>query len=252
MKSILLVDDEPVVSAGLQRTLYRFGFIVEVAETPEAAHAWIEKSQFDLILVEFDLSKSSERPSTGIYGTGLVRELRAARVNVPILMYTVLEGEWYETASLDAGADDFILKRTSKSTLLSRLYAHIRRHDRYMGKSPSSTRRVGIGRFVLYLEAHVLAADEKPIFLTVKETRLLEVLAASPGRIVPTQEILDKVWGNELQKSPAALRSAIKRLRKKLDENDVQDMIENVKGRGFKLAPDSLGETPSDGLLFRR
>jgi DNA-binding response OmpR family regulator len=236
MKKILLVDAEPVASAGLQRTLRGFGFSVQVAESAEAAHTAIAQTQFDLILVDFDLSKSKQPRIEVVSGTGLVRELRAAKVNIPILMYTGLEAEWYETASLDAGADDFILKRTSKSTLLSRIHAHLRRFERDFGQTPRTTQRLGIGRFVLDREARVLAADEKPIPLTAKETELLELLAAEPGRIVPTQEILNKLWENEGPKSSAALNSALKRFRRKLDNNHVRDLVESVKGQGFKLA----------------
>ena len=103
MKKILLVDTEPVSTSGLQRTLAGFEFNVEVADTPEAAQAALASSPFDLILVDFDLSKAKELGAPAISGTGLVRDLRAADVKIPILMYTALEAEWYETAALDAG-----------------------------------------------------------------------------------------------------------------------------------------------------
>ena len=245
MKSILFVDDEAVVSAGLQRTLGHFGFHVETADTVEAARAWVDKAQFDLILVDFDLKSELKSRQGAGNGTGLVRALRASRVTIPILMYTVLAGDQYETASLDAGADDFILKTTPISTLLSRLHAHIRRHERELGKSPATSRRIVIGRFTLDREARVLAVDEKPIPLTVKETQILELLAANPSQIFPAQEILDKVWGTELRASFVALSSALKRFRQKLEENGIQDLIESVKGSGFKLAPLSLDRIPS-------
>jgi len=242
MKTILLVDPDLVSSTGLQRTLRGFGFSVQIAENAEAAHTAVSTTRFDLILVDFDLSIPKRPRAQVTSGTGLVRELRAAKVNTPILMYTALEAEWYETASLDAGADDFILKRAPKSTLLSRIHAHLRRYDRDMRKAPSSTRRLGIGRFVLDRTARVLAVDEKPIPLTARETELLELLAANPERVVPTQEILDKLWQEGDKKSSAALNSALKRFRQKLDQNQIQDLVENVKGRGFKLAPSSLSQ----------
>lgn len=240
MKKILLVDTEPVSAAGLQRTLAGFEFCVEVVTSAEDAHAALSASSFDLILVEFDLSKTKQHGTPAISGTGLVRELRAAQVKLPILMYTALEAEWYETAALDAGADDFILKRIPKTTLLSRIHAHLRRYDRDTGKVESSTRRLGVGRFVLDRKARVLAADEKPIPLTARETELLELLATNPERVVPTQEILDKLWTSDDKPTMTALNSALKRFRQKLDENQVQDLVENVKGQGFRLAPSTL------------
>jgi CheY-like chemotaxis protein len=92
MNSILLVDSETVVATGLQGTLRQFGFDAELADPAKAARAYLSKAQFDLILTEFDLSprpsgKALLEPSkTAIgqwSGTGLIRELRAARVDVP-------------------------------------------------------------------------------------------------------------------------------------------------------------------------
>ena len=121
MNSVLLVDDEDVICAELQRTLRRFGFNVEAVHTLEAAQNLIEEVKFDLILTEFNLK--SERGDQVRAGNGvqLVRHLRASRVATPILMFTAMDGERYETASLDAGADDFILKTTSVSCLVARL-----------------------------------------------------------------------------------------------------------------------------------
>jgi len=136
MNSILLVDGEKFAATALRGTLTRFGFEVELADSGRAAHERLRGRQFDLILVEFDLSpgptgearRDPARSATGCWsGTGLIRDLRAAHVTSPILVHTVLEGELYETASLDAGADDYIVKKAPISLLLSRLHAHLRR-----------------------------------------------------------------------------------------------------------------------------
>ena len=127
MNSILLVDSETVVATALKGTLSQFGFEVELVDSGNAAHAWLRRRQFDLILVEFDLSPhpngrtvvEPSKSATGCWsGTGLIRELRAARITSPILVHTVPEGELYETASLDAGADDYIVKKAPVSMLL--------------------------------------------------------------------------------------------------------------------------------------
>jgi DNA-binding response OmpR family regulator len=236
MNSILLVDDEATISAKLQTTLQRFGFRVEIAPTIETAQHRSTKEPFDVILVDFDLrSEMSAHPNLG-NGTGLVIQLRASGVTVPILMFTVLEGEFYETASLNAGADDYILKTISIPRLLARLHAHIRRHERVLGKKLVTARRLGIGRHALDRESRIFAVDDQAIELTVRETKILEVLAANSNRTVPSQEILDHVWGRELQKSQSALDGVLKRFRQKLQERQVQDVIENVKGQGYKLS----------------
>jgi DNA-binding response OmpR family regulator len=134
MNSILLVDDETVICAEFARTLEGLGFEVTVAPTVESGLSCVEAAQFDAILVEFNLrSERSAHPRTG-NGLQVVRQLRALEVSAPVLMFTAMEGELYETASLDAGADDFILKTTSIPSLVSRLRAHIRRHEQGLVK----------------------------------------------------------------------------------------------------------------------
>ena len=130
MNSILLVDDETVICTEFARTLEGLGFKVEVAPDVESGLSCAERAQFDAILVEFNLrSKRRANPRTG-NGLQLVRQLRASDVNTPVLMFTAMEGELYEVASFNAGADDFILKTTSIPSLVSRLRGHIRRHPR--------------------------------------------------------------------------------------------------------------------------
>jgi DNA-binding response OmpR family regulator len=244
MNSILLVDSEAVAATGLQAALRQFGFDAELADSAKTARAYLSKAKFDLILTEFDLSPrpscnavlEPSKSATGQWsGTGLIRELRAARVTSPILVHTVLEGELYETASLDAGADDYIVKKAPISILLSRLHAHLRRSERDLGLAAKAERRVAVGRFTLDRKARVLLVDEKPVSLAQREMKLLEKLASSPSRVFSPDEILDELWGNHLRRSLPALSGLLRRLRQKMAKNDLPDPVENVRGRGFRL-----------------
>lgn len=246
MNSILLIDSETIAASALQATLTQFGFEAELADSSKAAHVWLRRRNFDLILIEFDLSphpngKAIHEPpksATGCWcATGLIRELRAARVTTPILVHTVFEGELYETASLDAGADDYIVKKAPVSTLLSRLHAHLRRRERDLGLAAKSERRVAIGRFTLDRKARILLADGNPVKLAQREMQLLETLASSPSRVFASDEILDAVWGDHIRRSVPALSALLRRLRQKMAKVDVPDPVENVRGRGFRLLP---------------
>jgi len=235
MNSILLVDDEATISAELQQTLQHFGYHVELAHTVESALQMGSKTHFDVILVDLNLRSERSVHPNGANGTGLVRQLRAAQVNVPILIFTVIEDELHETAALDAGADEYVLKTISIPRLLSRLQANIRRHERDLGKKPTSARWVGVGGFKLDRNSRIFAAGDSAIELTIRETKILEVLLANPGRVVPPKEILDKVWGHDLRKSTTALESVLYRFRQKLVSHEVPDVIDNVKGKGYRL-----------------
>lgn len=244
MNSILVVDSEMVPAVALRSNLTQFGFAVEVADSGKAAHAWVKKAEFDLVLTEFDLSprpgaKRTVEPARSAIGcwsgTGLIRELRASGTTSPILVHTVLEGELYETASLDAGADDYIIKRAPVSILLSRLHAHLRHRERDLGLAAKTERRIAIGRFTLDRKARVLLADEKPITLAQREMKLLEKLASSPSRVFSPNEILDDVWGQHIRRSVPALSGVLRRFRQKMASNGLPDPVENVRGRGFRL-----------------
>jgi len=125
MNSILLVDDEAAICVELQRTLQELEYHVEVAHTFESALGSISETRFDAILVEFNLrSENAAHPRTG-GGIRLIRDLRKSGIRIPILVYTVMEGDTYETASLDAGADHFVLKKTPVSDFFSRLREHV-------------------------------------------------------------------------------------------------------------------------------
>jgi DNA-binding response OmpR family regulator len=137
MKSILLVDDETIICREFERTLQGFGFRVATAQTVEAALKLTRKTRFDVILPEFNIrSEQSAQPRTG-NGLQLVHRLRESNIKSPVLMYTAMEREFYETASLDAGADDFIPKATSIPCLVARLRAHIRRSEQDLPKVPA-------------------------------------------------------------------------------------------------------------------
>jgi DNA-binding response OmpR family regulator len=129
MNSILLVDDEAAICVEFARTLEGVGFKVEVAPTVESGLSRAQTARFDAILVEFNVrSERGAHPRSG-NGLKVIRQLRALEVAAPVLMFTAMKGEPYETASLDAGADDFIPKTTSIPSLVSRIRAHIRRGE---------------------------------------------------------------------------------------------------------------------------
>lgn len=130
MNSILLVDDESVICSAIQKTLGDIGFSVTTAHTVETAARLARKVQFDAVLLEFNIrSERSARPRSGS-GLKLIRRLRKFQRGTPIFMYTVMEGDLYETASFDADADDFIVKTSSVASVGLRIRAHIRRQRR--------------------------------------------------------------------------------------------------------------------------
>jgi two-component system, OmpR family, response regulator len=146
MKSILLIDDEALICAEFKRTLEGFGFQVSTAHTLETALRSTRKTQFDAILLEFNLrSERRAHPTTG-NSLKLVRQFRAMDVSVPVLIFTAMEGEPYESASFEAGADEFIPKAAGIPSIVARVRAHIRRHERDLRKASAGTSSRSISR----------------------------------------------------------------------------------------------------------
>ena len=141
MKSILLVDDETEICAELARTLRRFRFHVETASTLEKALRLIQRSQFGAVLLEFNLrSDRKAHPRTGA-GLEVVRQFRALGMMMPVLIFTAMEGTLYEKASVEAGADGFILKSYGIPHVLKHLRAHIRRNEQESRRSAPRSNR---------------------------------------------------------------------------------------------------------------
>jgi DNA-binding response OmpR family regulator len=237
MKSLLLVDDEPLISVELQNSLQKAGFHVERAEDVESAKAMVDKTHFDLMIIDLNLKAERSGQPHPENGTGLVQELRAGGINVPILMHSALTGDYHEMASLNAGADVYVIKKSySFRVLLTRIHAHFRRDERLLNTRPSATRFAGTNHLKLDREERRLAVGHRSIELTVREMKVMDILIASPTKVFTSDEILTKVWGADIRRSRTALEGILHRLRQKFQEHKVQDLIENIRGKGYRLA----------------
>jgi DNA-binding response OmpR family regulator len=235
MKSILYVDSDRVMCDNTQTLLKKFGFDVETMCCIQDAYHRAENTAFSLIMVELSIGKD--------HGTTLIRQLRALGIITPIVVYTEYDTESYELSAFGAGADDYILKSTSIPRLLARIHAHLDREDRQEKRRPSTQRRIPIGRYVLDRQAHVIEGDGKVLKLTEIEMKVLDLLSMDFNRIYPVPEILEKVWGRDFRKSEDRLHAAVKRLRKKLeDQCGVKRLVETYHGRGFKLNEEAVAQ----------
>ncbi|WP_263357712.1 response regulator transcription factor [Acidicapsa ligni] len=241
MKSLLLVDDEPVISVELQKALQKSRYHVELAEDVVSAQRLVETGHFDLIIIELNVKEDSETPAHPANGSGLVRQFRAAGVNVPILIHSSLSDDFVQMASLDAGADEYIVKRSASfRVLLARIQAHFRRDERLLLPKSSHTRWVGTRDFRLDREERKLSVGHVSIELNVRETKVMDMFTSNPLKVFSNDEILKKVWGNDIRRSQATLESLLYRLRMKFKEHQVQDLIENVRDQGYRLAVSSV------------
>ncbi len=239
MRSILYVDDEHLERVSVQKLLKRFGYQVDTAHSADEAYQKAQNGTYSLFLIDLILSNE--------IGTGLVSQLRALNTTTPIVVYSNLSDDIYQIAALHAGADDYFLKSYSGSLFAAKLHAHVIREERREGQRIGAQRRVPIGKFVLDRSANLLEADGKVLRLSKREVKLIHTLGHEIKRSVSSPVLIEKLWGNELGRSEKALQTLVKRLRIKISkEFGVIDLIENNRGRGYRINEETL--SPSSAI----
>jgi DNA-binding response OmpR family regulator len=207
--SVLVVEDDPGISAQLVRALTRAGYQVGHVVTGAEALRWGDP---DVVLLDLGL------PDTD--GVQVCRQLRQ-RSDAAIIVVTA----YGEEAALDAGADDYLVKPFGLSELLARIRAVLRRVR-------PGTDAIRHGSLLVDLRTRKVSVAGEEVPLTPKEFDILECLAADPGRVQSRQEILEAAWDSNWYGPTKVLDVHIAAIRRKLG---VPGLIETVYGRGFRL-----------------
>ncbi|MBA3948159.1 MAG: response regulator transcription factor, partial [Herpetosiphonaceae bacterium] len=165
-------------------------------------------------------------------GPALCRAIRVARLPTAILLLTARGQVEDRVTGLDSGADDYLVKPFAFEELMARVRALGRRFIVATG-DPSELR---CGELVLDLRAHSARRADRPLDLTVTEWRLLEYLMRHPGQALTRQQILDYVWSYERDVQLTLVDVYISYLRRKLHTSGRPDVIQSVRGIGYRLA----------------
>ena len=202
---ILVVDDEPQLRRALRSTLSALGFIVDDAETGEAALEKLREERFDLVLLDINMP--------GLSGIETCRAVRA-RSDISILMLTVRDRAEDKIQALDAGADGYVTKPFDVNELLARIRATLRR-------APASAL---VDSQILTLDGIEINFRDRRVKvngrvgrLTPTELDLLRYFAEHPNSILPHDKILQAVWGPDYGNEVEYLRVFVNQLRKKIE-----------------------------------
>ncbi len=172
-----------------------------------------------------------DRMLPGLDGVALVKRIRAAAIETPVLMLTALGRIEDRVSGLEAGADDYVVKPFAFSELAARVNALARR------KAPDSQlTRLESGGITLDLLARKVTRDGEPIALQPREFRLLEELMREDGKVVTRTMLLERVWNYHFDPQTNIVETHISRLRSKLNEGAKPDAIETVRGVGYRMA----------------
>ena len=222
---ILIVEDNPRISGFLQKGLGEEGYVVETAANGDDGFDRARHESFDAAVVDVMLPGRS--------GIELVRGLREAGSDLPILLLTALDRTDDKVQGLDAGADDYLTKPFDFSELSARLRAMLRRAS----GSPAPTLRVG--GIELDPRTRLVTLEGEPVQLTPKEYALLEFLLRHPNRPLSRAMIMEHVWGIRFDPGTNVVDVFINSLRNKLDPE--HRLIETVRGVGYMLSTPPQG-----------
>jgi two-component system, OmpR family, KDP operon response regulator KdpE len=207
-RSILIVDDEPSLRKVLHTSLSAAGFTAEEARNGEEALAIAQNKAFDLVLLDVNMP--------GIGGMETCRHLRDLAPRTGIIMVTVRDRDDDKIQGLEAGADDYITKPFHLRELIARLRAVLRR-TRTSDAQPLLV--IQAGALNMDLRRRILWRFGKPVHLTPKEFDLLAFMMQNQDTPLLHARLLRSVWGPEYGNELEYLRSYVRMLRKKIEDN---------------------------------
>ena len=222
--TVLVVEDEPGLSRGLEINLKREGYRVVAAATGEAGLELAIRHQPHLILLDVTLP--------GINGFDVCREIRARGMDVPIIFLTARTEELDRVLGLELGADDYVVKPFMLRELLARVRTRLRRHT----PKPAALVRYRLGDVEIDFDAQVARRGDQPVEFTAREFDLLKLFIASRGQVVTRDRILDEVWGYEAGTTTRTVDNFVLRLRQKLEPVPSEPRyFLTVYGSGYKF-----------------
>jgi DNA-binding response OmpR family regulator len=219
---VLVIEDDSTIVGFLQKTLQSENHVTSIARDSATGLRLAEKYQFDAIVLE--------RMSPGLDGLELLRQIRRSDDSTPVLILTARDGAPEVASALGNGSDDFLIKPFSAFELFARLQRLVQR-----GQSPTANKVHQARELTLDTGAHQVFRGTERIHLTRTEYRLFELLISRPGVAVSRRSIIEVVWGVGADIGENTLDTFIRLLRKKVETAGKPQLIQTVRGYGYRL-----------------
>jgi DNA-binding response OmpR family regulator len=218
---VLLVEDDPALSAVLRSGLGEHGWQVVRAATYRDGQSRALATDFDVMILDVMLPGGS--------GFDLCRELRARGVGTPILMLTARDTVDDRVMGLDVGADDYLAKPFAFRELIARVRALARR------KATTRWETIHVADLEVDLSSHRVRRGDVPIELTAKEFALLEFFVRHRDQVVDRAAITAHVWDENHDPFTNVLEVLVRRLRRKIDDDFSPKLIHTLRGAGYRF-----------------
>ena len=223
-RSVLIIDDDAKLVELLQLYFEKDGFVVFTANDGLTALKTAREKEPDILVLDLMLP--------GMDGWDICRALRRDS-EVPILMLTARAEESDRLVGLEIGADDYVTKPFSPKEVVARVKAILRRTNRTAAKAES----VRLGDVVIDLKQYQVTKGGQPVELTPTEFKMLELLAANPGRVFSRLQIVEQAQGYSFEGYERTIDAHIKNLRRKIEDNPREPVyIQTVYGVGYRMA----------------
>ncbi len=219
---ILLVDDEQDILEIVGYNLSQEGYQIFTAQNGKEAISKAKKELPQLIIMDVMMPEMD-----GMEACENIRKIPELN-NVIITFLTARSEDYSQVAGFDVGADDYITKPIKPKLLVSKVKALLRR---LKDDEVKNSETLNVGGIEINREEYKIIKDEKEIILPRKEFELFYLLASKPGKVFKREEILDKVWGNEVVVGGRTIDVHIRKLREKIGD----DFFKTIKGVGYKF-----------------
>lgn len=223
---ILLLEDDLEIGEWVRDGLRRSGHVIDWLQDGREALLAATGSDYDLLILD--------RMTPGLDGLSLLRSIRAAKNNVPVLLLTALGDVDDRVEGLHAGADDYLPKPFAFTELDARVAALGRRH---IDLSNADETTLVAGDIRIDLLKQQCVRQGKPVDLNPKEFRLLETFVRSNGRVLTRTMLLEKVWDMNFDPTTSVVETHVSRLRAKIEKPFGDTVIRTRRGAGYVFEP---------------
>ncbi|GLB28490.1 DNA-binding response regulator [Lacrimispora amygdalina] len=225
---VLIVEDDRLIAELERDFLLASNFEIEIAETGMDGIGFIEKEEFDAVLLDLMLPQMD--------GTSVCRKIRE-KSNVPIIMVTAKKEDVDKIRGLAVGADDYIVKPFSPTELVARVRAHISIHERIKKEFEHEEieEKIEIRNLEIYPKARRIFRNKEEVALTNKEFELLLFFIENPNIAFSKDTLFDRIWGMDAVGDTATVTVHVNRLREKIEPDEENPMIQTVWGIGYRF-----------------
>ncbi len=222
MSKILIVEDDQKLRNELEIFLRNNGYQVQSLKRFDNTIEDILEQNPDLILLDINLPNAD--------GQYICKEIRK-QSNMPIIIITSRDNEIDELLSINYGADYYITKPFNLQILLAKITSLLRRSNKMINQQE----KIDCKEFILNTSKYTIVRDGKEIELTKNEFKILKYLVQNREKIVAREEIMESLWDNESFIDDNTLTVNITRLRNKLEELNLKELLETKRGQGYIL-----------------